>query len=49
MTRSIPKRRYEAELLHLQAELTTMTEWVKETGAASSSSSRGATRRARAA
>ena len=33
MTRSIPKRRYEAELLHLQAELTTMTEWVKETGA----------------
>ena len=33
MTRSIAKRRYEHELLRLQAELTTMTEWVKEAGA----------------
>ena len=33
MARSIAKRRYEDELLRLQAELTTMTEWVKETGA----------------
>ncbi len=33
MARSMPKRRYEAELLRLQAELTTMTEWIRESGA----------------
>jgi len=32
-THTIAKSRYEDELLRLQAELTTMTEWVKETGA----------------
>lgn len=29
----VPKGLYEAELLRLQAELATMTEWIKETGA----------------
>jgi len=33
VARTMPKRRYEAELLRLQAELTTMTEWIRETGA----------------
>ena len=33
MARSMPKDVYEAELLRLQAELTTMTEWIRETGA----------------
>ena len=33
MAGSMPKRRYEAELLRLQAELTTMTEWIREAGA----------------
>ncbi len=33
MHKRVPKRPYEAELLHLQAELTTMTEWIKESGA----------------
>jgi polyphosphate kinase 2 len=32
MTASVPKRLYEAELLRLQAELTTMTEWIRESG-----------------
>ncbi len=32
-TRRIPRRRYEAELLRLQGELATMTEWIKESGA----------------
>ena len=32
-THTIAKTRYEHELLRLQAELTTMTEWVKEAGA----------------
>jgi polyphosphate kinase len=32
-THPFPKARYERELLRLQAELTTMTEWVKEVGA----------------
>ena len=32
-THTITKSRYEHELLRLQAELTTMTEWVKEAGA----------------
>ena len=30
---SVSKRLYEAELLRLQAELTTMTEWIRESGA----------------
>ena len=29
----MPKRLYEAELLRLQAELTTMTEWIRGAGA----------------
>src|SRR5665213_372509 len=29
----MPKQRYEAELLRLRAELTTMTEWIRRTGA----------------
>ena len=33
MSRTIPREAYEAELLRLQAELTTMTEWIRETGA----------------
>jgi polyphosphate kinase 2 len=33
MARGMPKRRYEAEMLRLQAELTTMTEWIRESGA----------------
>ena len=33
MPHTIAKRGYEAELLRLQAELTTMTEWIRETGA----------------
>ena len=32
MAQRVAKRRYEAELLRLQAELTTMTEWIRETG-----------------
>ena len=32
MTARVPKRIYEAELLRLQAELTTMTEWIRESG-----------------
>ena len=33
MARSMSKAVYEAELLRLQAELTTMTEWIRESGA----------------
>ncbi len=33
MGRRMPKARYEAELLKLQADLTTMAEWIRETGA----------------
>jgi len=29
----VPKKAYEAELLRLQAELVTMQEWVRESGA----------------
>ena len=32
MSRGMPKRRYESELLHLQGELTTMTEWIRQSG-----------------
>jgi polyphosphate kinase 2 len=33
MSRMMPKAVYDAELLRLQAELTTMTEWIRESGA----------------
>jgi polyphosphate kinase 2 len=33
MSRGMPKAVYETELLRLQAELTTMTEWIRESGA----------------
>ena len=31
-SRGLPKRLYDTELLRLQAELTTMTEWIRQTG-----------------
>jgi polyphosphate kinase 2 (PPK2 family) len=45
----LDKKEYESELFKLQVELVKMQGWVKETGRASSSSSRAGMRRERAA